>query len=120
MQSGDSWLKLKKAEKLLEEAEKDLEVGCFNKAVSASYFAVRLAAEAMLKGVITTKDDKIANAVGRVLGSDVREEIMWIYEERKKADHRPFFFDEKRASLVFGKASEVFEKIKEEISSSEE
>ncbi len=105
-------MKRRKAEVLLWEALKDLEVGCYNKAVSASYFAVRLMAESFLKGLTTTKDDKIANALGRSLGPKVREEMLWLYEERKKADHRPYLFDKERASLAVKKSSELIELMK--------
>ncbi len=88
-------MKFKKANVLFEEALKDLEIGCYNKAVSAAYFSVRLMAEVLLKDIKTTKDDKIANAIGRILGKNFKEETMWLYEERKKADHRPFFFDKR-------------------------
>jgi len=110
-------LKFKKAKVLFREACKDLENGCYNKAVSAAYFSVRLMAEVLLKDLKTTKDDKIANAVGRILGREIKEEILWLYEERKKADHRPFLFDRERASLVVSKASKLLKIIESEISS---
>ena len=108
-------MKFKKSLVLFEEALKDLEVGCYNKAVSSSYFAVRLMAEVLLEDLKTTKDDKIANAVGRILGREVKEEIMWLFEERKKADHRPFFFDKERTSLIVERASKLLSVLKEEI-----
>ncbi len=108
-------MKFKKANVLFEEALKDMEIGCYNKAVSAAYFSVRLMAEVLLKDVKTTKDDKIANAIGRLLGREFKDEMMWLYEERKKADHRPFFFDEKRASLVIERASNILEVMKDKI-----
>ncbi len=58
--------KLTKSEVLLKEAWVDLESGCYNKAVSASYFAVRLAVEHYIP-INTSKDDKIANALKRKL-----------------------------------------------------
>ncbi|MGB9630810.1 MAG: hypothetical protein ACP5KE_02770 [Candidatus Methanodesulfokora sp.] len=59
--------KLDKAEKLLEEAEADIRIGSYNKAVSASYFFVRLTIEHYIKDLKTMKDDKIANALKRSL-----------------------------------------------------
>lgn len=46
--------KLVKAEVLVKEAMEDLKHGCYNKAVSASYFAVRLLTEHFY----TIDDDK--------------------------------------------------------------
>jgi len=59
--------KLDKAKKLLEEAETDIKFGNYNKAVSASYFSVRLVAEHYIRDLRTTKDDKIANALKKSL-----------------------------------------------------
>ncbi len=54
-----------KAEVLLREARMDVEHGSYNKAVSASYFPLRLTVEHLIRGLLTTKDDKIANALYR-------------------------------------------------------
>lgn len=43
--------KLIKSKVLIEEALRDLEHGSYNKAVSASYFAVRLLVEHLLRGL---------------------------------------------------------------------
>ncbi|MDK2384924.1 MAG: hypothetical protein QI199_09010, partial [Candidatus Korarchaeota archaeon] len=81
---------------LWDEALKDLDVGCYNKAVSASYFSVRLAAESVLKGLKTSKDDKIATALERVLSKklgekgakEVKNRYRGLDAARKLADHR--------------------------------
>ncbi len=108
-------LKVRKSEVLFEEARKDLEVGCYNKAVSAAYFSVRLMAEALIGDIRTTKDDKVANALGRLLGRDARESMMWLFGERKRADHRPYFFDESAASHVIEVARELLERMRERL-----
>jgi len=57
---------LRHSKKLLEEAAKDLEIGCYNKAASASYFAVRKASETLLMilgEAVPRRDDKLANAI---------------------------------------------------------
>ncbi|RDD53667.1 MAG: HEPN domain-containing protein [Candidatus Korarchaeota archaeon NZ13-K] len=105
-------MKVRKSEVLFEEARKDLEVGCYNKAVSAAYFSVRLMAEALIGDIRTTKDDKIANALGRLLGRDARERMMWLFGERKRADHRVHLFDESTATQVLEVARELLERMK--------
>ncbi|GEM_PF-394248 len=108
-----------KSDVLWDEALKDLEVGCYNKAVSASYFSVRLAAESVLKGLKTSKDDKIANALERVLSKklgekrakEVRNRYMGLYAARKLADHRAFSFNRELASSYVEMAGELREVI---------
>lgn len=65
--------KLDKAEKLLEEAEADIRIGSYNKAISASYFSVRLTVKHYLRDLKTTKDNKIANALKRSLVKELGE-----------------------------------------------
>ncbi len=94
-----------KSDELLREAIKDLEVGCYNKAASAAYFSVRLAAESVLRGLKTKRDDKIANALERVLSRklgrkkarDIRNAYMTLFEARKLADHRPISLSKEEA-----------------------
>ncbi len=105
----------RKSRRLEEEALEDLRVGCFNKAVSAAYFAVRLAAESRLRGLRTRRDDKIANALARLLvrtlgeeGAErVRKEYLALFEARKLADHRPYQFSREEAELLISKAREL-------------
>jgi hypothetical protein len=55
-----------RSRRLLEEAVRDLEISCYNKAASASYFAVRMLAEETLRQLgehIPRRDDKLANAI---------------------------------------------------------
>ena len=100
--------KLRKAEVLMEEAAMDLEHGSYNKAVSASYFAVRLTVEHFIEGLRTTKDDKIANALFRIAERKVgREEatrlkgtFLFLFNERKRADHRPHLFSREEAERI--------------------
>ncbi len=66
--------KLIKSKVLIEEALRDLKHGSYNKAVSASYFTVRLLVEHLLRDLRTSKDDKIANALRRHLEGKVDRE----------------------------------------------
>ncbi len=110
-----------KSKRLEEEALEDIRVGCYNKAVSAAYFAVRLAAESKLRGLRTRRDDKIANALARVLsrtlgegGAElVRREYLSLFEARKLADHRPYLFSREEAEDVVSRARKLLRVIEE-------
>jgi len=103
--------KLEKAKILLSEAKEDLKHGSYNKAVSASYFAVRLAAEHFI-AIRTSKDDKIANAlyrrmrelVGEERAEEVRLDFLELFSLRKYADHRGVLFDREEAEEIVGLA----------------
>ncbi len=100
--------KLDKAEILLREAKEDLKHGCYNKAVSASYFAVRLFVESFLPGLMTRRDDKIANAlfreverkVGRERAEEIKSSYLFLFDLRKKADHRADTFGKEAEEIV--------------------
>ena len=108
-----------KSDRLMEEAIKDLECGCYNKAVSAAYFSVRTLAEHVIRGLRTSKDDKIANALKRSLLNYASEEeaerfraiYLSLFEARKRADHRPFMFNREDAEFYLRLAREIREKL---------
>ena len=108
-----------KSRRLMDEALMDLIVGCYNKAVSAAYFAVRLAAESKLRGLKTKKDDKIANALARLLSRSLgreasertRSEYLSQFEARKLADHRPYSFEREDAERQVMRAKELLRTI---------
>ena len=108
----DLW---EKSKLLMEEARRDLDAGCPNKAVSASYFAVRMAAESLLRGLRTKKDDKVANALARllepVLGEErarnVRNSFLRLFSLRKAADHTPRVFSAEEAREVVEEAERI-------------
>ncbi len=111
--------KLIKAEVLMKEAKSDVEHGSYNKAVSASYFAVRLTVEHFLNKLRTTKDDKIANALfrevskrlGKREAERMRKEYMLLFNERKKADHRPYLFMKDETTRLVQMAESLREEI---------
>ena len=113
--------KLVKAEVLIKEAVEDLNHRCYNKAVSASYFAVRLLTEHFLPNLMTTKDDKIANALfreverrsGRRKAEEMRCTFLFLFSERKRADHRADLFGEEEARTVVEKATSLMKELKE-------
>ncbi len=115
--------KAEKARILLKEAEDDLLHGNYNKAVSAAYFAVRLTVEHRVRGLRTTKDDKIANAlkrtlevrVGRERAEGARRDYLDLFVRRKTADHRPYSFSREEAEDALEKASRLIRLVEESL-----
>ncbi len=101
-------MSVNKALRLLKEAEEDLRIGCYDKAVSSAYFSVRMLVELYLRGVKTRKDDKLANALGRKLGDHYRKELMFLFEMRKEADHRDKIFSREEADEILRRARRIF------------
>ncbi|MCD6244989.1 MAG: HEPN domain-containing protein [Candidatus Korarchaeota archaeon] len=101
-------MSVNKALRLLKEAEEDLRIGCYDKAVSSAYFSVRMMAELYLKDTKTRKDDKLANALGRKLGDEVRKEFLFLFEMRKEADHRDKIFSQSEADKILRRAKRIF------------
>ena len=105
---------LRHSKKLLEEAAKDLEIGCYNKAASASYFAVSKASETLLRilgEAVPRRYDKLANAIKYKGLADVSEILKILYQARKEADYGEGVTEEEaRASVEMAKkAIEVIE-----------
>ena len=101
----------KASRKLLEEAVKDLEIGCYNKAASASYFAARILAEEILKTLkepIPRRDDKLINSI-RNKGL-INEAIILgiLYQYRKRADHQASI-EREEAEIAVRKSIEIIE-----------
>jgi uncharacterized protein (UPF0332 family) len=90
----------------MKEAEDDFKRGNYDKAISASYFAVRMLAEIFLKD-LNRKDDKIANALGRALNESVRRDFMYLFEKRKEADHRDKIFRMDEAWDILNRARKL-------------
>ncbi len=108
-------MSLRHSEKLLEEAAKDLEIGCYNKAASASYFAVRKASETLLRilgEIIPRRDDKLANAIKYKGLTEVSEILRILYQARKEADYGEGVTEEEaRASVEMArKAIEIIKR----------
>nr|MDO8081766.1 HEPN domain-containing protein [Candidatus Freyarchaeota archaeon] len=79
-----------KALLILKEAQKDSEIKCYNKAVSAAYFATRMATESFLANRIQNlprRDDKLANVLRNLGFAPLADKLLLLYEQRKKADY---------------------------------
>ena len=88
-----SYLSLGKSDRLIKEAQLDLEVGNFNKCVSASYFSARRAVEKLLERMhmnIPRRDDKLANVLKRLGYVEEAVLMLYLYEMRKKADYTDY------------------------------
>ncbi|WP_291767846.1 HEPN domain-containing protein [Caldivirga sp. UBA161] len=88
-----SYLSLGKSDKLIKEAQLDLEVGNLNKCVSASYFSARRAVEKLLERMHTNvprRDDKLANALKHLGYIEEAVLMLYLYEMRKKADYTDY------------------------------
>ncbi len=104
-------MSVNKAMRLMKQAKVDLENGCYDKAVSAAYFSVRMLSETYLKGLRTRRDDKIANALGKKLGDQVRLEYLYLFERRKEADHRDKVFGKEEARRIVARAESLFNRL---------
>ncbi len=110
---------MEKVRALIKQAERDLDSSCYDKSVSASYFAARMAAEIFLlnKGIktIPRRDDKLANTV---LSQGKREEavkLLALYGLRKKADYSPYLSTEQNARLCVHISKQVVRSLIKEI-----
>ena len=115
---------LRKSTILLNEAKKDLEIGCYNKAISASWFAI----EAILRALLLFLRKPMMERPGALIGQIQRifnhtypdykfllPQIHSIYEKRKRADHRETLYGEKDAELVVRAAEEIISNISNKI-----
>ena len=83
---------------LLEEAQKDTNMKYYNKAVSAAYFAARMAAESFIAERmkhLPKRDDKLANILRNLGFESLSSILMELYNLRKKADYGERFMSEK-------------------------
>jgi len=109
-------LSLSKAERLMKEAVKDLEIGSYNKAASAAYFSLRMFSEfILLKGRITIprRDDKLANLIENIGLREIAETLRYLYDLRKKADYSSQEVNEIEAGEAVSQASKLLEKTKQ-------
>lgn len=107
-------MSVEKSATLMREARKDLEVGCYNKAVSAAYFAVRMAVEKYLESLGATfskKDDKLANTMQSIGHGDVAYAMRVLFQARKRADHGDKFFTLKEAEELMEIAASAWKKV---------
>ena len=96
------------------EAEKDVEIGCYNKAVSAFYFALRYLAEILLRRLqcsVPRRDDKLANSIESLGLRNTAKSLRFLYELRKKAD----YMEESVNKEEIAECVEVYEKGKQEL-----
>lgn len=101
-----------KALLLFQEAEKDLEMRCYNKAVAAAYFSARMAVEAFLKSKVKhlpRRDDKLANTLKSLGYAQLAEKLLLLYEQRKKADYGDKAMSKTESVSALSHAKEILE-----------
>jgi len=104
-----------KGDLLFEEALKDLENKCFNKATGGFYFASRWFAEGLLVklgGPIPRRDDKLANAIEDVGAAASAECLRTLYSLRLKADYSELSVTPEEAKHVKEIAEKALEELK--------
>ncbi len=111
---------LRKAKIMLKEAEEDLNIGCYNKAVSASWFAV----ESLLRAIVLKKrkpmperPNKLISLIHRLLYTEHPDKkhlahiISSLYEKRKRADHRETLFNRIHAMKSLSQAESIYNEL---------
>jgi len=105
----------RKQDILLSEAENDIAIRNYNKAVSAIYFALRKEVEEIIQKLgfqLPRRDDKLANII-KHLGFDEEALIfMKLYELRKKADYADESIEEKDVKKALELVRKVIAKLK--------
>ena len=109
-------MSVRKARRLLKEAELDLAYGNFNKCASAAYFSVRMMAEVFLLSrrlAIPRRDDKLANLVENIGLREVALSMRRLYDLRKKADYFSQEVSEEEAREALDLARKSFEALED-------
>jgi uncharacterized protein (UPF0332 family) len=84
-------MSLNKVRSLLNQAEEDLKVACYDKCISSSYFSCRMMVEIFLRsmgiGQLPRRDDKLANLLRNRGLREEADTLLFLYDMRKKADY---------------------------------
>ena len=106
---------IKKGEVLFEEARRDLEIGCYNKAVSAAYFSVEAFANVLLfiKRQKTRGFRSRVNVIRSLLGEEVGEIMENLHRKRSEADHYEKIMTREDAEEAIKVSRKLINKIKE-------
>jgi len=112
---------IEKSDTLLAEAVQDLKCGCYNKAISASWFAI----ETLLRGLILSLNRPMVERSGRLIGQIQRilhdnfpelisiiPKVHSIYEKRKRADHREIKYNKIEAQKTIKVTRIIITKLK--------
>jgi len=103
-----------KALLLLKEAQKDSDIACYNKAVSAAYFAARMATESFLAERVRhlpRRDDKLANVLRNLGFESLGATLMELYQLRKRADYGEKSMNEEDSRRAIRYAKTLIEKL---------
>lgn len=115
-------LYFRKSSVLLEEAEKDLTSGCYNKTISASWFAVEVFLRGLLLALgmpVPARPNKLISVIHKLIGERLPQ-YLWVcrllsklYDRRRRADHREVLFDETVAENTLREAKRVLAALRE-------
>ena len=106
---------IKKAEILFREAEKDLQIGCYNKATSGFYFSIECLANAILskhKQRVRGFRGRI-NAISIIVSRDIAKEMLYLYEFRVLADHKEKIISRNEAFMALKIARKIYSTLEE-------
>ena len=101
---------------LLDEAEKDFLNSCYNKTVSALWFAIENLLRAILihaKGWVPERSGKLISVFYNFLGMKIPEKtyliklINSLYMHRKNADHRSNIYNAEKVREIYNKSKEL-------------
>ena len=111
---------IEKSRVLLIEAEKDFENECYNKTVSASWFAL----ETFIRGILLIYGKPVPERTGALIAKiqklikerttfslEFLTKLHVIYEKRKRADHREKIFQREEAEKTLTEAKEIYRKL---------
>ena len=103
-------MSLDKVKALFYQAERDLEISCYDKCISSSYFACRMMAELYLRGRgirhLPRRDDKLANLLSNLGLKKEADSLLFLYGLRKRADYGKDLSseDEAREAVITAKS----------------
>jgi uncharacterized protein (UPF0332 family) len=84
-------MSLDKVRSLLNQAEEDLKIACYDKCISSSYFSCRMMVEIFLRSRkvehLPRRDDKLANLLRNQGLKEEADTLLFLYDMRKKADY---------------------------------
>jgi len=105
---------VRKAEELFREAKKDLDIGCFNKAVSTFYFSI----ESLANAILFKYGQRVRGFRGRIntiailVSKKVAKDMLYLYELRVLADHKEDLMSKEMAYGAFKIAEKLYSELK--------
>jgi len=108
---------VEKAEILFNEAIEDMNIACYNKAVSAFYFSV----EALANALLAKCNQRVRGFRGRInivaalVSEEIANDMLRLYELRVLADHKETLVGKQTVYEAFEIAKKIYAKLKQHI-----